>query len=64
MKTRARWLLKKHAKEETDVDLIYYLLTVVHDEYAECALKRPQDELHYPTFLYEVCSILESIFLR
>jgi len=61
MKTRAQWLLRKHVKEETDVDLIYYLLTVVHDEYAECALKRPQDELHYPTFLYELSELVLAI---
>ena len=62
MKTRAKYLVDKFSSEKTETDLIFHLLTVVHDEYYENALH--QSDLHYPTFVYEVINqTLKLIFL-
>lgn len=57
MKTRAKYLVEKFSQDKSETDLIFHLLTTVHDEYSENALHQP--ELHYPTFVYEV---LTNIF--
>ena len=59
MKTRAKYLVEKFSGGKSETDLIFHLLTVVHDDYAENALHQP--ELHYPTFVYEVYNYLSRI---
>ena len=60
MKTRAKYLIEKFSEDKKDTDLIFHLLTLVHDEYLESALHQP--ELHYPTFVYEVQYTKKNLF--
>ena len=51
----AYYLIDKFSSEKNETDLIFHLLTIVHDEYYENALH--QSDLHYPSFVYEVMTI-------